>query len=286
MYGSTRLRFTDDLSLILGARVNDWKNTVKTDYYDETPDTDVRRQETGVVTPFAGVVYDLDQHWSVYASYTSIFKPQSNKDINGQYIDPLEGDGYEVGSKAAFFDDRLNFGLALYEIKQDNLAVLIQPNVPVPGGGFAYRAESGTKTRGFELEVSGELAPDWQASASFSRNIVQNAEGGKLNTNVPQNTFKLFSTYTLRGIGNGLTLGGGVNWQSKIYSDNQGPNRVRFTEDDYAVVDLMARYPITRQLSATVNVNNLFDEEYYTSTAGSSYYGTPRNATVGLKYDF
>jgi outer membrane receptor for ferric coprogen and ferric-rhodotorulic acid len=67
-YGSTRLRLSNDLSLILGARVNDWKNTVKTDYYDQTPDTDERRQETGVVTPFAGVVYDLDQHWSVYAS--------------------------------------------------------------------------------------------------------------------------------------------------------------------------------------------------------------------------
>ncbi|WP_256659539.1 TonB-dependent siderophore receptor [Pseudomonas sp. H9] len=285
-YGSTRLRLTDDLSLILGARVNDWKNTVKTDYYDDTPDTDVRRKETGVVTPFAGVVYDLDQHWSVYASYTSIFKPQSNKDINGQYIDPLEGDGYEVGSKASFFDDRLNFGLALYEIKQDNLAVLIQPNVPVPGGGFAYRAESGTKTRGFELELSGELATDWQASASFSRNIVQDANGNKLNTNVPQNTFKLFTTYTLRSVGNGLTVGGGVNWQSEIYSNNQGPSRVRFTQEDYAVVDLMARYPITRQLSATLNVNNLFDKEYYTNTAGSSYYGTPRNATFGLKYDF
>lgn len=285
-YGSTRLRLTEDLSLILGARVNDWKNTVKTDYYDDTPDTDVRRQETGVVTPFAGVVYDLDQHWSVYASYTSIFKPQSNKDISGKYIDPLEGDGYEVGTKAAFFEDRLNFGLALYEIKQDNLAVLIQPNVPVPGGGFAYKAESGTKTRGFEVELSGELAPDWQASASFSRNIVQDAEGSKLNTNVPQNTFKVFTTYTLRGIGNGLTVGGGANWQSEIYSENQGPNKVRFTQGDYAVVDLMARYPITRQLSATVNVNNLFDKEYYTNTAGSSYYGMPRNATVGLKYDF
>lgn len=285
-YGSTRLRLTEDLSLILGARVSDWKNTVKTDYYDATPDTDVRRKENGVVTPFAGVVYDLDQNWSVYASYTSIFKPQSNKDISGNYIDPLEGNGFEVGSKASFFDERLNLGLAVYEIEQDNLAVLIQPNIPVPGGGFAYRAESGTKTRGFEVELTGELARDWQASASFSRNIVQDAEGKKLNTNVAQNTFKLFTTYTLRGVGNGLTVGGGVNWQSDIYSDNQGPDRVRFTQGDYAVVDLMARYPITAQLSATLNVANLFDEEYYTNTSSSSYYGTPRNANLGLKYDF
>ncbi|ARU89245.1 TonB-dependent receptor [Pseudomonas sp. M30-35] len=284
-YGSLRLRATDALSVILGARVSDWENTIKIDYYDPTStDTDDKRTETGVVTPFAGLVYDLNDNWSLYGSYTSIFKPQSNMTETGNYLDPLEGVGYEVGSKAAFFDDRLNLGLALYQIEQDNLAVAI-PGVFAPDGNQAYRAESGTKTRGFEVEVSGELAPDWEASASFSRNIVQDSDGAKLNTNVAQNTAKLFSTYTLRNIGNGLTLGGGVNWQSEIYSDGMGPLGVRFTQDDYALVDVMARYPLTEQLSATLNLNNLLDEEYYTSTS-SSYFGTPRNATLGLRMDF
>ena len=54
---------------------------------------------------------------------------------------------------------------------------------------------------------------------------------------------------------------------------------------DYALVDAFARYPLTEQLSATLNLNNLLDEEYYTSTS-SSYYGAPRNATLGLRMDF
>lgn len=285
-YGSTRLRVTDDLSLILGARVIDWENTVKTDNFDPAEaDSNDQRSETGVVTPFAGVVYDLNDIWSLYGSYTSIFKPQDRKTLEGAYIDPLEGVGYEIGSKAAFFDDRLNLGLALYQIEQDNLAVSIA-NVFAPDGSQAYRAESGTKTRGFELEVTGELATDWQASASFSRNIVQDAEGKKLNSNIAQNTAKLFTSYTLRGVGNGLTLGGGVNWQSEIYSDGVGPNwDQRFTQDDYALVDAFARYPLTKQLTATLNLNNLLDEEYYTSTS-SSYFGAPRNATLGLRMEF
>ncbi|HZX16834.1 MAG TPA: TonB-dependent siderophore receptor [Pseudomonas sp.] len=285
-YGSTRLRISEDLSFILGARVIDWENREKIDNYDPaTPDTDEQRSETGVVTPFAGVVYDLNDNWSLYGSYTSIFKPQSRKTLDGAYIQPLEGVGYEVGSKAEFFDDRLNLGLALYQIEQDNLAVSI-PGQFAPDGSQAYRAESGTKTRGFELEVSGELATDWQASASFSRNIVQDSEGQKLNTNIAQNTAKLFTTYTLRSVGNGLTLGGGINWQSEIYSDGVGPSwDQRFTQDDYALVDVMARYPLTQQLTATLNLNNLMNEEYYTSTS-SSYYGTPRNATLGLRMEF
>lgn len=284
-YASTRLRATEDLSLILGARLIDWNNKVITEYYDGTPTDISDRSETGVVTPFAGVVYDLDQHWSLYASYTSIFKPQDYKTLDGAYIDPLEGVGYEVGSKAAFFDDRLNLGLALYQIEQDNLAVALT-NQYAPDGSQAYRAESGTKTRGFEVEVSGEVAADWQLSASFSRNIVQDSDGNTLNSNIAQNTAKLFTSYTLRSLGNGLTFGGGVNWQSEIYSDNVGPARdQRFTQGDYALVDAFARYPLTEQLSATLNLNNLLDEEYYSSTS-SSYYGAPRNATLGLRMEF
>ncbi|MDD0844899.1 TonB-dependent siderophore receptor [Pseudomonas sp. Gutcm_11s] len=284
-YASTRLRASDDLSFILGARVINWNNKIKYEYFDGTPSDGSDRSETGVVTPFAGVVYDIDDIWSVYGSYTSIFKPQSYKTLDGAYIDPLEGVGYEIGSKAAFFDGGLNLGIALYQIEQDNLAVSLGAGQLAPDGSQAYRAESGTETRGFEVELSGELATDWQASASFSRNLVQDADGNKLNTNIPQNTVKLFTTYVLRSIGNGLTVGGGVNWQSEIYSDDVGPLGVRFTQDDYAVVDVMARYPITEQLSATLNLNNLLDEEYYTSSS-SSYYGAPRNASLGLRMDF
>lgn len=285
-YANTRIRASDDLSIILGGRVSNWESTKKTDNFDPSQADSVdKRSESGVFTPYAGVVYDLDQHWSLYASYTSIFKPQSRMTNTGGYLDPLEGVGYEIGSKAEFFDGRLNLGLALYQIEQDNLAVAV-PGEFAPDGSQAYRAESGTETRGVEVEVSGELATDWQASVSFSRNLVQDADGHKLNTNIPQNTFKLFTSYTLRGIGNGLTLGGGVNWQSEIYSDGVGPGRnQRFTQDDYALVDLMARYPLSRQLSATLNLNNLLDEKYYTSTS-SSYYGAPRNASLGLRLEF
>ncbi|QLF93756.1 TonB-dependent siderophore receptor [Pseudomonas sp. ABC1] len=283
-YASVRLRATDDLSVILGARVSDWKDRADRTNLVNGAVTHTRRGETGVLTPYIGLVQDLDEHWSVYASYTSIFKPQSRRTLEGSYIDPLEGVSYEIGSKAAFLDDRLNLAIALYQIEQDNLAVSLVGQ-SAPDGSQAYRSESGTKTRGLELELSGELTTNWQASASFSRNIVQDSKGKALNTNIPQNTLKLFTRYELRGIGNGLTVGGGVNWQSEIFNENAGPARVRFSQEDYAVVDAFARYPLTSQLTATLNLNNLLDEKYYAST-GSSYYGTPRNATLGLRMEF
>ena len=55
-----------------------------------------------------------------------------------------------------------------------------------------------------------------------------------------------------------------MNWQSKT-----GQDLHTFTQGSYAVTNLMARYDITRNLSATLNLNNVFDRKYFsTSTAG------------------
>ena len=49
---------------------------------------------------------------------------------------------------------------------------------------------------------------------------------------------------------------------------------------------MLARYDITRNLTASVNVNNVFDREYYSSPALSANYGAPRNIMTSFKYDF
>ena len=85
-------------------------------------DTHAGYKEHGVVTPYAGVVYDLNDTYSVYASYTNIYQPQINKDASGKTLDPVEGDSYETGLKAAYLDGRLNASLALFRIEQYNVA--------------------------------------------------------------------------------------------------------------------------------------------------------------------
>lgn len=283
-YVTARFKPLDPLSIIVGARVTSWSNTVTRTPYSTGIASKDKRSESDELTPYAGVVYDFSKHWSAYASYTNIFKPQSNRDTNGDFLDPQIGDAYELGVKGAFFNDRLNFAAAVYEVSQDNLAVSI-PGVFAPDGNQAYRAVSGTKTRGFEVELAGELARDWEANIAFARNRSEDRNGDLLNTNIPQNTFKLFTSYRIASIGNGLTVGGGVRWQNRTWSNNMGPARVRFEQGDYTVVDLMASYPITKKARATLNLYNALDEKYYTSTT-SSYYGAPRNLRVGLDVRF
>lgn len=133
-------------------------------------------------------------------------------------------------------------------------------------------------------ERIGELRAG-RPAAALARNLSTDKDGKALNTNIPQDTLKLFTTYRIAAIGNGLTVGGGLRWQNQTHSDNQGSLGVRFTQGSYSVVDLMARYAITRNVSATFNLYNLFDKRYYTSTS-SSFYGTPRSFRLGLNVSY
>ncbi|WP_323586404.1 hypothetical protein [Aliarcobacter butzleri] len=50
----------------------------------------------------------------------------------------------------------------------------------------------------------------------------------------------------------------------------------------------MAKYKIDKDLSVQLNVNNIFDEKYYTNIGfyNQVSYGDPRNFTLTMKYDF
>jgi outer membrane receptor for ferric coprogen and ferric-rhodotorulic acid len=287
LYAATRLNLTDDLKVILGARES-WYEKTTDDVFSDVSKIDVDHE----LTPYAGIVYDLTDNLSAYASYTEIFLPQSVRDASGQQLEPIVGESTELGLKGEYFDGRLNASAAIFNIKQDNLGqntgALIDPSNPV--GGFAYEASEGATSRGFELEVSGELATDWNASLGYTQFVAEDANGDDVNTLYPSKLLRLFTTYRLPGAFNKLTIGGGVNWQDSIYTYaiNPAGNSERIDQDAYALVNLMARYEITENLSAQVNVNNVTDEKYFDifDAYGALTYGEPRSVTASAKYRF
>jgi outer membrane receptor for ferric coprogen and ferric-rhodotorulic acid len=87
-----------------------------------------------------------------------------------------------------------------------------------------------------------------------------------------------------------LTIGGGVNWQDSIYTYATNPDDQleKIEQDAYALVNLMARYDITDNLSAQLNANNVTDEKYFDifDAYGALTYGAPRSVTATAKYRF
>ena len=129
--------------------------------------------------PYLGTVVDLNDTYSLYASYTGIFTPQSLQDAQGRTLDPLRGKNYELGAKMALLDGRMNASAAVFTLEQDNFGV--ESGGQTPTGGTAYRAVQGVKTRGWELEVSGQITPAWQLQAGLSHSVSRN-QGQRVST--------------------------------------------------------------------------------------------------------
>lgn len=284
LVAAARWSLSDDLSLITGARVIDWQRDETSSNLSTGSVSRTSRGENGIVTPYLGLVYDFAENWSAYASYTTIFKPQDRQDVNGTYLEPEEGENYELGIKSEFWDRRLTTAFSVFEVRQDNLAVADGSNL-APDGNQAYRAESGTKTRGFEMEMAGEILPDWQVSASYTYAEIKDSDDKRLLTEVPRDTFKLFTSYRLQSLQQ-LKVGGGVRWQGAEYYKGSGPNGETFNQGAYSVVDLMAQYALTPETSVSLNLNNALDEHYYTAIGSRGWYGNPRNVTATLMHAF
>ena len=284
MYMTTRLNLADDLKLLLGGRVVDYTVTGNNPTY----------KETGRFVPYAGVVYDLNDTYSVYASYTDIFMPQEsyNRDRNNKLVEPDEGQNWELGVKADFLDGRVNASAAYFEIHETNRSVSddeYNNRTPTPSN-YAFK---GTKavTKGYEIEMSGELAPGWQLQGGYTHKVVRDDNDIKISTFEPEDQVSVYTSYKFKGNLDKLTVGGGARWQSVGWQDiynNPKSRYEEFSQESYWLVDLMTRYQFTKNVSATLNVNNIFDKTYYTNIGfyNSAAYGEPRNFMLSTRWDF
>ena len=269
-YLAGKISLMEDLKLISGLRVSDWE------YKNEN--NTKNREFNNELTPYAGLIYDLNKNHSVYTSYTSIFKPQDKKSSSGDYLDPVEGNNYEVGLKSEYFEGDLNTSLTLFRIEQDGVG---EDTGNVNGSlESVYEAKDGVVSKGFEIGTSGKVTDNFSLDFGLANFEAKNADGSKFNTNSSRTTANLFGKYTL----NDYRFGGGLNYKSKYYTDT---SYGRITQDAFITTDLMAGYKVNKNLDLQLNVNNIFDKEYYSGIGvNSMVYGDPRNATLGMKYTF
>jgi len=288
-YAATRWSLADPLKLILGARYATWK--VDSFYlYDSPTRSNFDFKKT---IPYAGLVYDVSEHYSLFASYTAIFKPQANRDVNGHYLDPINGRSYELGIKGEHLNGRLTSSLTVFESLQNNVAApALDPTtgapILLPDGTQASRAIDGTRSRGFEFELAGRLSDEWQGTLGASRTLMHDATGQPVRTFIPNTLIRTFVTWTPKRWIDGLTLGGGVNWQSASSAPIGAPNgSAVLRQGSFAQIALMARYQFNPSMSQQLNANNVLDKKYYVlDEYGNPYYGAPGNASLTLRLTY
>lgn len=289
VYAVARFNPIDPLHVIVGGRVS-WY-----DYDDKVREGDYK--VTREVTPYAGVIYDLNDTYSVYASYTEIFKPQSEQDTAGKALEPMTGESYEIGLKGEYFDGALNASVALFDMTQENRAFELenqtQATCPSLPSARCYGAAGEVRSRGIDTEISGALTSNWQFSAAYTyllseyvKDADQSNEGKLFAPEQPKHLFKAATSYQLQGDLQKWRIGADVFAQSETYK-RVGELGGHSTQDEYAVVGLMAGYKFDEHWDGRVNFNNVFDTKYWQgipNSSGTGVYGDPRNVMFSLKW--
>jgi iron complex outermembrane receptor protein len=215
-------------------------------------------------TPRLGVVYQPSREVSLYGSYSQAFTPNIfGRTADGSFLDPELSEQFEIGVRGEFADGRLVTNLAAYN--------LIKRNVEGPdplNPDFAI-AVGKIRSRGIELDITGEILPGWNAIASYAYTDAEITEdnyypAGNRPNNVPRNSASVWTTYefqngNLQGLGFGLGL--------FFVGERSGDFDNTYELPSYVRTDA-ALYYRRDNWRAALNFQNLFDVNYIRNSEG------------------
>ncbi|MEA5600487.1 TonB-dependent siderophore receptor [Nostoc sp. UHCC 0252] len=236
------------------------------------------------VSPSIGLVYNLTDSASVYASFSQSTVPQYGLLADGGFPDPRDATQYEVGAKVNLLKDRLTVTAALFNLKQTNIAETdpTNPDVSILVGDI--------RSRGFELDISGKVTENFSLIAAYTyldseitKSVVPGQEGNRP-INTPRHTVGLYGKYQFTGSSlKGLSLGTGL-----VYvGEREGDNENSFELPGYVRVDLGAAYKVNN-LTFRLGIENLFDIRYASGSNNSANIsqGSPFAVTGSVSVQF
>lgn len=262
----------------------------------------------------AGLVYKPRTNGSVYAVYGNSQTP-SKTSVNGSLTDatasvaPEEAQNFEIGTKWDVLDKRLSLTGAVFRNERTHYRVVSGDPVVT-----TQQLDGHARVDGAALGISGEITEQWNIFANYTyldSEVLRGASRflaakgydytkGDALTNTPKHSASLWSTYSLPmrvQLGYGITYQGDffLNQHTGTAYDASQPNLpgVRSTfplvkMPGYAVHRAMISYGVSRDLNLRLNVNNLFDKEYYIRGRNNGWAtpGDTRNFVLSADYNF
>ena len=290
LFAQDSIHLTDQWILVAGARFQKYDQLAgKAIPFKVNTDTN------GVKwVPRAGLVYRYTDELSFYGSYTESFKPNSTiAPLTGgvvldSAIAPEQSKSWELGAKLDI-PGRITGTVALYDIKKRN--VLVSSTVD---DVTAYSAAGEVRSRGLELDVSGQLSDNWSLIGSYAWTDAEvtkdtTFQGMRLQ-NVAKNSGSLSAVYdfgSIVGGDNKLRVGAGARYVGERAGDALND----FDLPGYTVADAFATYDTRiegQKVKFQANVKNLFDRTYYTSAASRTFVsmGDARQLTFSSTLEF
>ncbi len=283
LFAQDQINLSERLQLRLGARIDDYRQTLLNRANGQTSS-----QEETRVSPQLGLVFRAREGLSLYATYGENFRPLSGADAQGNGFEPNQSTSVEAGAK--FSLGGIDATVAVFEVKQKNILVVDDPSA------FTLAAIGKARSQGLEIDLQGEIASGLSVWASYAyvdaktSNTFNDANfgvpvpAGTRLLNVPKHTLSLQLVKSIPVAGRGLQLGGGL----VHVGERSGESTTSFKLPAYTVARAFAAYELTKSTTLRLDVDNLFNETYYTNSFSAMWVqpGTPRSARVSASLKF
>ena len=265
-YINDEIALTDSLDLILGARFD--KMDVDVSGGGPVSDSD------DTISPKVGLIFDVTDAISVYASYSETFTPKAKDQYaklnsNADKTDPDTFENTEFGLRYDL-PVGLSFSAAYFEVEK---------NAPTYVSALTTTMST-SEISGFEFQLSGNLTSSWFISAGYT-NLDAHASDGDRLKETPENAFSIWNNFT---VSDRLALNLGIINQGESYIKEGGTQKL----PEYTRVDAGASYALSENTSIQLNIENLTDELYFPHAHGDhqASVGAPINAMLSVTSKF
>jgi iron complex outermembrane receptor protein len=283
VFAQDQINLSERLQLRLGARFDDYRQTLLNRANNQTSS-----QKEARTSPQLGVVYRAGDALSLYATYGKNFRPLSGADAQGNGFEPNQSTSVEAGAK--FSLGGIDGTVAVFQVKQKNILVAADASAAT------QLAIGKARSQGLEIDLQGEITKDLSLWASYAYvdaktsntfndpNFGVAVPAGSRLLNVPKHTLSLQLVNSMAVAGRGLQFGGGLLYVGQ----RSGEFTTNFKLPAYTVARAFAAYGLTKSTTLRLDVDNLFNEIYYTNSFSALWVqpGTPRSARVSAAFKF
>jgi iron complex outermembrane receptor protein len=235
-----------------------------------------------------GIIQTFNDNVNVYASYGQSFTPTSSIGRQGS-LEPETGEGYELGLKTEWFNNKLAANLSVYQQELDNRPI-DDPTNDSRKNEFFSISSGKHLTKGIELEVNGSFYPGWTLGGAASWMDNEFTEEGDPNKGLSfEGTFdkqaSLFTSYQVQhGKLTGLAIGATFVHMGEISHIISGQ---QVYLDSYNRLDFNLSYQGLANWDMSLLVRNVTDEKYLNSANETmTHWGAPRSVLLQATYHF
>ncbi len=284
IYLQDKIDILDNLILLAGLRYDTFEETITNNLNNSESS-----QNNEAFSPRIGIVYQPIKAISLYSSYGQSFNPKPflyDRTIEGNFLKPEEGEGFEVGIKGEIIPNRLATTFAYFNITKQNVATIDSFNP------FVAVVIEEQQNQGIEFDLGGQIRPGWNIIASYAyidAKVTKDNEPeivGSRFPNIPEHSASLWTNYGIqKGNLKGLGLGVGFNF----VDERKGGLPNSFEVDSYFLTNAAIFYN-RKNWQLRLNFNNLFDVDFIeaidTSPVRRVYPGTPFTVRGSVSVQF